>query len=99
MSHPYFHNDDELDPEDRPTVERDIEALYDPLNDDDNQRWVNTQMNRKTQTKNKPALVCPSCFLQLAFVYEQIGPSLYLVHNPQHIEVLETKVIRDRNAP
>ena len=56
-------------------------------------------MNKNYCDTKKP-LTCPSCFNQLAFTYKQINIdnnyNSYLVTKPININVLETKVIRNR---
>jgi hypothetical protein len=44
------------------------EALYNPLEDDENESWITKNISGK---KQKP-LVCPSCFNQVAFEYTRI---------------------------
>ena len=41
-----------------------IEALFNPLEDEDNQRWL-----KKHKRQGKRPLTCPSCFVQIAYNY------------------------------
>lgn len=85
LSAPIYINDEDLDPEDRPTDCSAQEALYDPLEDDDNQKWVQNNLLRASPKKKLPTLSCPCCFRQLAFTYKQLSPTEFLVTKPYHI--------------
>lgn len=92
LSEPIYYNDDDLDPEDRPTEQQKIEALYDPLEDDENEGWI----HKNYRVAGKKPLVCPNCFSQVAYEYEILKNNQYSVVKPLNIVVLQTKVIRNK---
>jgi hypothetical protein len=68
--------------------------LYDPLEDDENEGWIERWQGARG---NKP-LVCPGCFRQVAFGYKEIKKGMYEVGKPIEIVVVESKVIRNKDC-